>query len=311
MKNAIASLVGLSLLLGGCVSNPRKDHSNVSIDIAPGKKSIVFSAHGTNDWDLFVLDLETKKARLLLSLSGNELSPHFSPDGKKVLFALTTLDYKSSAIHELELATNKVTKISDNGPYYDTNPIYGANTSEIYFTRAHRRRPYSMGGYVWDQWDVCRIAYGRYLRITNESFYQLYKPSFDANTGDVFFSAHQDDVKIYRLHQDSELSVYRNEGSWCVHPRLAGSAIYVNDHNQDYNYELYHATSNGKDQKLTNMKSYLVKPCTSHDGKDIFFLSNQSRRADLYTIKSDGTQLTKIVGSAFFDSPLNSKDEML
>lgn len=307
MINAIALLVGLSLLLGGCVSNPRKDHSNVSIDIAPDKKSVVFSAHGTNDWDLFVLDLETKKARLLLSLSGNELSPHVSPDDKKVLFALTTLDYKSSAIHELELATNKVTKIADNGPYYDSDPTYGANTSEIYFNRAHRRRPYSMGGYVWDQWDLYKAVKDKPTRLTQALYYQLYKPSVNATSGDVFFSADKDKkTSINRLDQKGTLSIYRETGSWSATARIAKSVVYINDHNKDFNFEIYLTSGKGNDQKLTNLKSYLKHACMSDDGTLIFFLSelNRDNRVDLYSIQPDGQNLTKIVDSTFFDDPL-------
>ena len=283
------------------------------MDLSPDKKTIVFSAFGKYDSDLFLLDLATRRARLLSALRGNELTPHFSPDGKKIAFALTNLEYKSSAIHEIELATGKVTKILDNGPYFDYHPMYGKEGSELFFNRAHRRRPYSFGGYVWDQWDLYKVRSGTATRLTESLYYQLYKSSFNATTGDVFFSVSVDkETPIYRLDTRGTLLVYRKRGSWGVTPRVSGGPIYINDHNQDFDYELYLATDSG-DKKLTNMKSYLRDPCVSHDGRDIFFLSDlhRSHRYDLYTVKSDGTQLTKIVGSEFFDNPLASGTTIL
>jgi Tol biopolymer transport system component len=307
MKTRLFPLLLLALGLTGCIGNPRKDHRTVSFDISPDKKSIVFCAFGKSDSDLFLLDIATRRATVLTALRGNELTPHFSPDGKKVAFALTDTEYKSSAIYEVELASGKIAKILDNGPYFDYHPFYGKDNTEIYFNRAHRRRPYSMGGYVWDQWDLYKVQSGNATRLTNSLYYQLYPGSYSAATGDVYFSAYTKAERVYRLDSQGTVTLYREEGAWGITPRDAGSPIYIDDYQKDYDFEIYRAgNSKADDVKLTNLKSYLLDPRISHDGQDIYFLSElqRNRRYDLYTIKSDGTKLTKIVGAEFFDNPI-------
>jgi Tol biopolymer transport system component len=90
---AVSCLIGGSLVvLSACRSGApqAQQFRDLSFDIAPTGDKIIFTGKGKGNWDLYFLDLTTKKVTLLAKTDQWERHPQFSPDGKFILY--TTAD---------------------------------------------------------------------------------------------------------------------------------------------------------------------------------------------------------------------------
>ena len=304
--------------LCGCSIRNKNDQSNISIDISPDKKLIVFNAFGNNGLDLYLLDLTTKKSRLISSLEGDELTPMFSHDGRKIIFSLTPVNRTYSEIYEFDIVNSRlklITSDSKNLLVFDSRPIYGKNDDEIYFFRAARRRRYSFGGYVWDHWDLYKSKNQQVSRISHNLFYQLYTPNYNKISDEIFFSAFNTDNKttdVYKIKNNGDLSLYKKNCYYYTSSKMSDKSVYIRDNDGDYDFEVYSDLKNSNDIKLTELKSYTMELSISNDGNDVYFLSsiNRDKRYDLYRVKYYSKHVEKIVGSNFFDNPLIGDEHM-
>src|SRR5262249_84084 len=164
------------------------EHGNVSFDISPDGSQIVFSAA---DGDIYTLNLGTMKVTPLINTPFEESSPSYSPDGKKVAYSQSDAKNNYSSIYLLDLATRETTCLTGDQKSYDTGPSFSADGKQIAFSRAHRHRPYSMGGWTWDDWDICVInADGSKLkRISQSKYYGAKTPRFVDKGGSILFTA--------------------------------------------------------------------------------------------------------------------------
>ncbi len=73
----------------------------------------------------------------------------------------------------------------------DWSPAFSQDGSEIVFARAHSNRAYSLGGSVWDAWDIYIMkSDGTHLRrITREKYYRLESACFSSDGKSVLYSA--------------------------------------------------------------------------------------------------------------------------
>ena len=134
----------------GCSGNS-VEHGTVGFDVSPDGKEIVFPSP---DGDLFILNLESQKVRRLTDTDSEETSPAFSPDGATVVYAAKPKTAKGSMIFSIAPDGANVKQLTDDPEASDVRPAYSRDGSRIVFARAHRHRPYSMGGWTWDDWDV-------------------------------------------------------------------------------------------------------------------------------------------------------------
>ena len=91
----VGALVAVSCLIGGllvvlsaCRSGApqAQQFRDLSFDIAPTGDKIIFTGKGKGNWNLYFLDLTTKKVTLLAETDQWERHPQFSPDGKFILY---------------------------------------------------------------------------------------------------------------------------------------------------------------------------------------------------------------------------------
>lgn len=177
------------LLTIGCVADEYDDvnHANVCIDLSPdGKTAIFSSANG----DLYLFDLQTETTTRLTSTERIESCPSFSPDGRRVVFGAAEDETTPSRIFVLELPGLAVSQLTASEGQSDSAPHFTPDGAEIVFSRAFRHRQYGMGGWTWDQYEVCRMpADGSSVsQLTHEEYYQLSRivPHTD---GTLFYAA--------------------------------------------------------------------------------------------------------------------------
>lgn len=144
----------LILCFGGCGRTPDIGQRGITFDIAPSGDKIVFTAKGSGTRDLYLLDIQTYRVTRLSDTPAFESEPAFSPDGKWIVYsAWLNPDNPKSPTHLflLNLETKESRQLTSEKELSDSSPVFVLSGSRILFSRAHRVRRYSMGGYVWDR----------------------------------------------------------------------------------------------------------------------------------------------------------------
>lgn len=152
--NRICYFTCFLFCLGGCSGTPDLGHRGITFDIHPSGDRVVFTAKGNGTRDLYLLDLKTRRVTRLSDTPAFESDPAFSPDGKWIVYsALPKPDNPKSPayLYLLNLETKATRQLTSGQGTSDSAPVFVLNGSRILFSRAHRVRRYSMGGYVWDR----------------------------------------------------------------------------------------------------------------------------------------------------------------
>jgi len=143
LLKSVVRAFATALLLSGCGS--QVEHGNVSFDVAPDGQQIVFSSA---DGDIYSLDLKTLRVRQLTQTEITATDPTFSPDMSSIAYAADTKGTKGMHIFVRSLDGRRVRQLTDDPNVSDRSPSYSPDGAQIAFARAHRYRPYSMGGKV-------------------------------------------------------------------------------------------------------------------------------------------------------------------
>jgi len=317
----------LALLLGcPSVDNASVEHNNVCIDLSPDGTTIVFSSA---DGDLYLFDIAKSSAMRLTESERVESYPSFSPDGKRIVFAATETKSTPSRIYVLDLSDLSVTGVTESTPQSDILPRFTPDGKQIVFARAYRHRPYSLGGWTWDKWDVCRIGIdgSGLTRVTNENYYQLYRivPRID---GTLIFAADSMNLDVEprtalyavapgqqpsRLVPDegvSDTDVY----AWASDPIVSPDGTtfaYCSDRKKSFWYDVCVQDGKGECECLVGAKSrYNRYPDFFPDGQHIVFLAgtefNAGSRAiySLWQVSLNG-QTKELAPSGLFTTPTN------
>jgi Tol biopolymer transport system component len=175
----LSVLLAAILCIGGCEDSGGtiRGGPQVSIDVS-SNGLVVFSATGEGGSDLYLYDISTDKARCLARTPDNEQTPAFDPSGALIVCSASAQPGGSGHIYVRPVMGGAVRQVTFDNTVFDYGPRFSPDGSRIAFARARLHRPYSMGGSVWDNWDICVInANGTGLRrLTNEDYYEAYPP---------------------------------------------------------------------------------------------------------------------------------------
>jgi Tol biopolymer transport system component len=216
-------------------------------------------------------------------------------------------------------------------PATEADPSWSADGRKIIFARAARHRPYSMGGWVWDQWDVWTVNAdgGGEHQLTHESFYQAGSPHFSPDQRRVLFWAYRQPPPDAPLGQpgSADLGIGELDDSGTANalrwmPRTAGPGginVFSAD-NRDpsfspdgtaiafisnrvgraspYDYEVW-LTDPAFDRvvQLTHLHARLARPTFTSDGGHILFTAadvSADGKARLWRMKPDGSELIQL-----------------
>ncbi|MFZ4507938.1 MAG: TolB family protein [Fimbriimonas sp.] len=314
----------VTLLLAPSSVAPLVEHGNVSFDLSPDGKQIVFSAA---DNDLYLMDRKTLKVRALTKTPATESSPRFSPKGDRILFTSSESYEAGARLAEITLASQKARFLTKTPKVSDLQPGYSSDGKKIAFVRAHLFRPYSMGGMVWSDYDVYSMNSdgSGTRRLTSQRYYQASNPGFTKLGMAVFFSA---DVEakssLFLIKSDGRggaspilrLPPGSNNGSDGSDPRLSPNGeqlAFISDRASSYQYDIYLVRPDGTQVRhldLAKVSRYNQQPVFTPDGRSILFLAGtemneQSRPVfSLWQIDVDGRNPKRIAASGLFTNPL-------
>jgi Tol biopolymer transport system component/predicted Ser/Thr protein kinase len=310
----------------------RVEHDNVAFDVSPDGETIVFSAA---DGDLYLLHLPTSRVSRLTAGEDRKSTPAFSPDGKAVAYAAGPKDSRAQSLYVRSIDGKKVRRLTDAAGVSDRVPAFSPDGSQVVFARAHRQRPHGMGGWTWDQWDVCVIGSdgSGLCRVTRESYYSLDSVYFSRAGKEVLYSATvpRGDGKLVTLALEIDVAGAKPPRAlsgdpplgefavWAGHPRPTPDgkrAVVVSDRAQPYRYDLLVVDLDGAKPSplgVTAVGPYNQQPLVTPDGKGVLFLAGVEKNAfnrpiySLWRVDLGGGRPVRIADSGLFSDPQHWK----
>lgn len=343
-----ALLVGLVAMVGVAgyfavrAESSQVEETYVSFDVSPDSSQVVFASA---DADLYLLNLRTQQVRQLTRSVSLETEPAFSPDGRSIVYASSAKEGGGAGIYVRSLDGRLVRELTRGQTAFDAMPSYSSDGKLITFVRASRHRPYSMGGWTWDNYDVyvmSRDGSGLH-QVTKHSYYQANRPHFFRDGKQIIFAASGDypDTRTYLFSVPADgvqppakfmpptapLSDDGSSPSYCAvwggdsSPGLGGKRVaFVSDRAKGYAYDLWvTGASGGKPHALniTGISKYNQQPVFTPDGDHVMFLAGTEENAfsrpifSLWEVGSDGSLPHRIADSGLFIHPLHWKVEPL
>lgn len=317
----VVSVMGLFGLLSQVLSifgGGARRQNGVYVSASPVARLIVFSAAGKGEGDLYLLDPDSHKVTRIAETPQYEFSPSFSPDGKHLLFSASDSRGKPAHLYLCGLDGRNRSQLT-HGNVYDSGGSFSADGRKIVFTRAARNRPYSMGGYTWDQWDAWTSDSdgSNPKQVTHEKYYQMTPPRLSHAGREIVYSAdhHLDGPLTTDLFQvqsgggkHPERLTRDGHSSGCAVSPDGKHIVFISDREKHFDYELWVMHPDGTAQKqITHNRAYNYKPAFASDSRRVLFLSDPARasRYDLWEIDISGANLKMLADSSLFDDPLN------
>lgn len=295
-----------------------RGQQHMDFAVSPAGDAIVFSAKGDGQQDIYLLDLKSNRVQRVTESKECEMDVAFSPDGKSILYSASASVGDTAHLFLWALADGKRQQLT-NQELYDRSPAFSPDGSKIVFARAARRREYGMGGWTWDQWDICVMDAngGNVQQVTRENYYSVGPPQFSAKSENIIFAPDystplKTDIFIIDSAGKNPPKALTKDGhssAPCFSPDYQNIA-FISDVATNYDYEVALIKADGtKFTQVTRNASYNQRPQYMPDGKHILFQSDPKRQAryDLWEVETDGSGLRLIADSSLFDDPMNWK----
>lgn len=322
----LTGMYGFMSHVGQAGKHPGRGQDYVSFDISPSGKELVFSGQGKKSSCLFTFALQNAKVSALTAGPAFDMAPSFSPDGRQIVFAASeTLQDPTSkpvqdAAHIFLCPTGGGARRQiTHSDRYDMSPSFSRDGKRIVFARAARKRPYSMGGWIWDHWDVFTMAAdgSGLTRVTNGQYYSLDAPVFSPDGKTILFATTRGeqvktDIFVTDSAGASEPTMLTHDGhsSGPSYSPTGDRIVFIADTAKNFDYELWLMKPDGtQSRQLTHTGFYNQKPRFTRDGQHLLFLSDPDRRSrcNLMQIDAGGANLRRIADSSLFDAPLKWK----
>ncbi len=210
---------------------------------------------------------------------------------------------------------------------FDANPVFSSDGKRIVFSRATLRRPYIMGGWTWDHWDIWVInSDGSGLKRTTSQQYRLkLSPLFMQKINQIVFDAEKDD--LFALFATAELpgsvpnefggrpKVGQKGGEWAMHANLSIDGkhmVFSSDRVVPFERDLRIMNSdetNSQPLGVTSVSDYNQNPVFMPDGDSILFLAGTesgagSRRVfSLWQVTLKDKKAREVADSELFTYP--------
>ena len=295
------------------------EHGNVAFDVSPDGNRVVFSDAGG---DLWLFDLTTQAVTRLTSTPETESTPSFAPDGKAIVYASRCEDAAGSSIFTRSIDGSDVRRLTKDRHFYDLRPSFSPDGKTIAFARAHLRRPYSLGGWTWDCWDIYAMdTDGSNLRrLTKNEHYCVAGVSFSADSRAILYSADESrgtanaKQTLFEVSLDGKTDSLQPEAtgrycSWISDPYSSSDGpdfVFISDRAEAYHYDVFIMNRQSEETRslgVMKVSPYNQKPIITDDGTAVLFLAGREWNAggravfSLWRINADGSEAKQLADS--------------
>jgi Tol biopolymer transport system component len=301
---SILGIVAIAVCASGCVQR----HVGRPA-ISPEGADLLFGSNQESAGELYSLSLNSLRLTRLTSSAPPIDWPYASPDGRSIAFCSRASSSGGWHISLLDPQSRHQTQLT-RGETSDVGPSFSRDGKHIVFARASRYRPYSMGGMVWDHWDIWVMGSdgSNPTRLTHGDYYGIDPPYFSPDGHKIVFGAtpfeDSDPTNhLFILELGADLAVKAvtqiPSKSYDAQPSFApdGERIALISRRVSrtapYDYEVWTSdVDGGNPRQVTHNQSLNTFPAFSPDGTQIYFLSDPTRRnaAELWQIGSDGSE---------------------
>ncbi len=320
----VGTIVFVLLPMFGVGGN-QTEHGLVAYDVRPDGKQIVFSS---SSGDLFTLDLQSRSVHHLTQSKAFETDPCYSPDAQTIVFSAVN-GSNGASLFSMPSSGGSIHPLTTGQAVSDSSPHFSSDGKSLVFIRAARYRPYSMGGMVWDDYDVYTLdlASDQPHQLTREKYYSAGPAVLvDADSHVVYAAETHGEGLASRLFSvsvdgksppspfDPPPQGAEGFGAWASdvsYSRDGRKMTYISDRAKPFEYDVYVADSSGSNARalgFTSVSRYNQSPKFAPDGGSVYVLagleSNSHSRPifSLYQVDLDG-HASRIAGSELFTHP--------
>lgn len=260
--------------------------------IASSRIAYVSSANGAKE--IYVMDYDAYNPLLITGNHSINLSPRWSPDGKKI--AYTSYRDRNPDLFVIDLETGRRQKISSN-PGLNVAPAWSPDGKWLVFSMSSRTgtnlfmiRPDGTG--------LRQLTHGPHIDIS---------PSFAPNGRQIVFSSDRGGTPQIYVMDIEGTNIRRltfGAGDYSVSPRWSprGDKIaFVGKAHGSFEIFLISPDGTGLIQLTANSR-HNEEPSWSADGRHILFTSTRNGSRHLYMMRADGSnqrQLTRSGGEHY------------
>ena len=235
--------------------------------LSPDGSKIVFQSNRMGNWDIFITDTTGTNIKQLTSGSLNEVTPKWSPDGKKIVYCID-VDTVNSDIYLMDADGANKKRLTDF-PGDDSHPNWSPDGKKIIFNSAQNTPDYHI---PWGQ-----------------QYVEIFTMNIDGS----------DKKQISNLKTVSTYPSFSPDGKYIVFRSVTNEPSLNWDLTAaDRNSEIFIMNADGSDPKnLSANIAYDGWPTWSPDGELILFTSNRTGPANigqLYSIEKDGSNLKQL-----------------
>ncbi len=259
----------------------------------PGK--IAFASDRSDNFEIYVINGDGSGLTRLTNNPADDLSPSWSPDGKKIAF-VSNRD-GNAEIYVMNADGSNQTRLTNN-PTDDLRPAFSPNSATIAFVSNRTGN---------DEIFVMNADGSGQTNITNSPEAD-YSPTWRPDGVKLAFTSERDgnaEIYIMDANGGSQINLSNNTADDLNPSWSPGKITFQSDRDAsgNGNFEVYAMSgADGSGQtRLTNNVAFDTDPARSSDGAKIAFVSTRDNNFELYLMNADGSNQLRLTSDVASD----------